>query len=320
MSGNSGNGGLAINAEIKSPAGLCTDKLNNLYISDADNSNVRMVSKAGIIITIAGNGTLGYSGDGGPATDAAFHSPGDVGIDSSGNIIVADILNNALRKVNVSTGIITTIAGTGIASYGGDGGPASSAKLNTPYGIFIDKSNNIYFSDCLNGAIRKIEGATGIITTVAGSGTQGYSGDGGPATDAKLAPDDVFLDKYGTMYIADYGNQRIRMVYNPKLSAPVNEKTIAEVKVFPNPTKNELTIEYYLPSEDAVIQIADVMDRLVITKNLKSQKQKEPFGKRTMTIDISSLSQGVYLYKVICPGIPLGQNGASISTGRILKE
>ena len=305
--GNTGDGGQATNAKITSPAGLYIDKQQNIYIADADNNNIRKVTPGGIISTIAGNGTLGYSGDGGPATDATFSSPTKAILDNYGNIIIADNYNHAIRKVDAATGIITTIAGNGTPGYSGNGGPAIHALLNNPYGVYIDQQNNIFFAEYGNGVIRKIDGSTAVITTVAGDGTWGFSGDGGPATDAELIPEDLTFDSYGTMYIADYQNNRIREVYNPKLSVSNTQMNHAAIQIYPNPAQDELTIEYQLANnEDATLQITDVTGRMIATKNLSGQKQKE-------VLDISGFAQGLYLYKVT-------RDNLLISTGKIVKE
>jgi len=246
------------------------------------------------------------TGDGGAATNAEFSTPGDLSVDSYGNVIICDGYNNAIRRVSSASGIITTIAGNGTAGYFGDGGLAVNAKVNNPYGVFIEKNNDIYFSDCNNGAIRKIDGSSGIISTVVGCGLRGFSGDGGPAMSATLRPDDVVIGDNGIMYIADYGNHRIRMVYNSQLGVPENFN-MSEVNIYPNPAQNELNIEYHFTNnEDATWQIADITGRVIVVKNLISGKQKE-------VMDIRSFSQGVYLYRVV-------QNNIPISTGRIIKE
>jgi Secretion system C-terminal sorting domain/NHL repeat len=314
-SGNGGDGGSATNAQLSVPVGLCLDNLNNIYIGDYSNNKIRKVDAlTGVITTIAGVGTtgytggfLGYSGDGGQATNAVFSGVENVFVDNTGNLFICDQWNHAVRKVSATTGIITTIAGNGTSGYSGDNGPATSAKLNQPGGVFVDKENNIFIAEYGNGTVRKIDGNSGVITTVAGTGITGFAGDGGPATNALLRCADVFLDTFGTMYIADYENNRIRMVCNPKLSSPQEVIPSLPVNIYPNPTKNELTIEYNLPAkEDATIQITDITGRLVITKNLSSNHQKEIIG-------IGGLSPGVYLYRVV-------QGGNTIAAGRVVKE
>ncbi|MGO0063287.1 cadherin-like beta sandwich domain-containing protein [Brevibacillus fluminis] len=171
----------------------------------------RVYAASGDISTYAGTGTAGYSGDNGPATSAQLNTPTRVAVDSSGNLYIAVRANNAIRKIDTS-GKITTVAGTGAAGYGGDGGPATSAQLNFPDGVEVDKDGNIYIADSFNHRVRKVD-TTGKITTVAGTGTAGYGGDGGPATEAQLKdPTGVAVDNDGNLYIADYENHRIRKV------------------------------------------------------------------------------------------------------------
>jgi hypothetical protein len=211
--GFSGDGGPATDAELSKPGNITLDKQGNLYIADVFNQRVRMVNKStGIITTIAGNGNDGYSGDGGPATAASFFYPASVALDSAGNVYIADELNNVIREVNMSTGIITTVAGSGNSGYSGDGGPALNASMNTPADVAFDSAWNMYIADGSN-AIRKVNAVTGIITTVAGNGTEGYGGDGGPATAAGIdGPVGIALDGYGDLFIADIDNSRIREV------------------------------------------------------------------------------------------------------------
>ena len=163
------------------------------------------------INTVAGNGTAGYSGNYGPATAAELSNPSGAAYDHSGNLYISDCDNHTIRKVSTS-GVITTIAGTGVAGYNGDGIPATTAQLNRPIKIYIDASDNIYFGDLNNHRIRKINTA-GIISTVAGNGISGYSGDGVPAIATSLSyPSGVAFDTSGNMYVADYYNFRVRKV------------------------------------------------------------------------------------------------------------
>jgi hypothetical protein len=210
----SGDGGPATSAGLVAPGEVIADSVGNLYITDYNGGRIRKVAAgSGIITTVAGNGTLGYSGDGGPATSAELHYPGGVGIDSAGNLYIADQYSDRVRKVSATTGIITTVAGNGTQGYSGDGGPATSAELYYPGTIAIDSANNLYFSDQFNNRIRKVDAGTGVITTLAGTGPAAYSGDGGAATSAKVnGPLGISLDSAGNLYIADFGNNRIRKV------------------------------------------------------------------------------------------------------------
>jgi trimeric autotransporter adhesin len=212
--GYKGDGGLATSAGLYYPQGVAVDASGNIYIADTVNRRIRLVTKStGIITTVAGDGTIEYKGDGGLATSAGLYFPYGVAVDASGNIYIADYYNHRIRLVTKSTGIITTVAGDGIAGYTGDGGLATSAGLNYPQGVAVDASGNIYIVDTSNSRIRLVTKSTGIITTVAGDGTIVYKGDGGLATSAGLySPFGVAVDASGNIYIADTVNSRIRLV------------------------------------------------------------------------------------------------------------
>jgi YD repeat-containing protein len=210
-SGYSGDGALATEAQLYYPNGIAVDAAGNIFIADYYNSRIRKVDASGIITTMAGTGYGGYSGDGGLATEAQLGHPYDVAVDAAGNIFIADYYNSRIRKVD-TRGIITTVAGNGYGSYSGDGGLATKARLSYLHDVAVDAAGNIFIADYGNNRIRKVD-ASGIITTVAGTGTSGYSGDGGPATEARLNyPDGIAVDAAGNIFIADYGNNRIREV------------------------------------------------------------------------------------------------------------
>ena len=272
----SGDGGPASSATLCIPGYLHVDARGNIYINDAGNGRVRMITKSsGIITTVAGNGGIGYSGDGRLATDSSIYKGFGIAVDIPGNIYICDTLENSVRKVTKSTGIISTIAGTGSINNGGfagDGGLATLAKLNLPHAVAVDASGNVFFTDTLNNRVRMVSVTTGIITTVVGGGTLpltiggpgvprtlvdldqtrgisldaagnmflarfhsglilkvtkssglvtivagiysgGFSGDGGPATSAKIgSPTDVVVDTFGNIHITDPDNIRIRTV------------------------------------------------------------------------------------------------------------
>ena len=204
-----GDGGPAIQAQLDAPTGVAVDGAGNLYIADCDNSRIRKVDSIGTITTIAGGG--GFGEDGGPATQARLNLPNGVAVDSAGNLYIADTNNDRIRKVD-SAGTITTIAGTGEQGFGGDGGPATQARLNYPYGVAVDGAGNLYIADRYNNRIRRVD-STGTITTIAGTEKRGFSGDGGPAIQAPLfLPTGVAVDGAGNLYIADQYNHRIRKV------------------------------------------------------------------------------------------------------------
>jgi len=209
--GYSGDGGVATNANLYLPNGVAVDSMGNLFIADTDNHRIRKVETNGVITTVAGTGTAGYSGDGGAATGAKLHYPSGVTVDGLGNLFIADTVNYRVRRVEAN-GIITTVAGTGTAGYSGDGGASTNAKLYLPWSSAVDGAGNLFIADYGNNCVREV-GTNGIITTVAGTGTAGYSGDGGSAANAKLFdPEGVSLDSIGNLFVADYGNNRVREV------------------------------------------------------------------------------------------------------------
>jgi uncharacterized protein (TIGR03437 family) len=192
------------------PLAVAVDTSGNFYVTD-DEPLVLEITKAGVTSTVAGDSQTGYSGDNGPATSAMIDNPTGVAVDTAGNVYFTDYTNNKIRKVTISTGVITTIAGNGSAMYSGDKGPALNAGLD-PYDIAVDIPGNLYVADRLNDRVRKI-GLDGNITTVAGSGLPGYTGDGGPAMAAELAlPSGVAVDSAGNLYIGDYANSVVRRV------------------------------------------------------------------------------------------------------------
>jgi len=208
--GFSGDGGLATSASLSWASGVATDSSGNVYIGDYNNYRLRVVNAAGTISTIAGSGT-GSFGNGGPATSAGVNWPTGVALDSSGNLYVAETAGMMIRKVTPG-GTISTAAGAGTAGYTGDGGAATAAQLKNPQGVAVDSSGNLYLADTSNNVIRKVT-AAGTISTVAGTGAAGFSGDGGAATGARLnQPGSVAVDSAGNLYIADSVNYRIRKV------------------------------------------------------------------------------------------------------------
>jgi uncharacterized protein (TIGR03437 family) len=216
--GFSGDGGPATSASLNNPSGVALDASGDLYIADAYNNRIRKVSADGVIITVAGTGQYGFSGDGGPATAAQLWNPTGVAVDASGNLFIADGYNNRIRKVSTN-GVIATVAGNGPSAFSGDGGLATAASLflqdtgNRAGGsVAVDSAGNLFIADIGNNRIRKVT-TTGVITTVAGNGTANFSGDGGPAVSASLSlPAAVVVDASDNLFIADSGNYRVREV------------------------------------------------------------------------------------------------------------
>jgi sugar lactone lactonase YvrE len=210
--GAGGDGGPAKSASLNSPEDIALDPAGNLFIVDSGNNRVRRVdATTGIITTVAGRAD-GFNGDGGPATSASLSSPGGIAVDEAGNLFIADTGNSRVRRVDAATGIITTVAGNGKFSFGGDGGRATSASLNSPEDVAVDAAGNLFIVDTFNSRIRRVD-TNGNITTVAGNGRSGPLGDGGPAINASLIlPDGIVVDRMGNLFVVDTENNRVRRV------------------------------------------------------------------------------------------------------------
>jgi murein DD-endopeptidase MepM/ murein hydrolase activator NlpD len=209
----SGDGGLAINAGLRQPWGVAKDEIGNLYVSDIIDNRIRKIDTAGLISTFAGNGSVGFGGDGGAATSAMFHEPAGLSVDGAGNLYVADNVNCRIRRVD-SSGIITTSAGTGLCRFGGDGGSAKVADLNYPVSVAIDWDGSQLIVDSNNHRIRRID-PNDLISTVAGNGVKGFNGDDGLAIETSLnTPIGVAVDFYGRILIADQENNRVRRAFS----------------------------------------------------------------------------------------------------------
>src|SRR6266513_2910767 len=218
-----GNGGPAKNASRDMsvdnvPNEIAVDRNGDIFFVDKFNNQIRRVDvSTGAITTFAGSGTGGYSsggysGDGGPATSASLNLPGEIAFDTNGNLFIADSQNGRIRRVDASTGMITTVAGNGGFTFSGDGGPATAAALNHPGGVAVDTNGNLFITDLYNHRVRRVDASTGIITTFAGNGESGFSGDGGLATNAGMAPAGVAIDSSGNLVIADANSRRIRRI------------------------------------------------------------------------------------------------------------
>src|SRR5438093_1205978 len=198
---------VSINVELNHPQGIAVDSAGNLLIANTYNLRILKVSSDGIITTVAGNGTYGFSGDGGPAISARLSGPYGVAVDSAGNLFITD--SPRIRKIS-SSGIITTVAGDGGYGYSGDGGPAINARLYASAGVAVDRAGNVFFADGYNNRIRKVS-SDGIVSTVAGNGSPGYSGDGGQAINAQLTlPGGADVEGAGNVYFADPTNPALR--------------------------------------------------------------------------------------------------------------
>jgi sugar lactone lactonase YvrE len=210
-SGFSGDGGPALSAQFSLPYGIAIDASGNILISDLNNGRIRKVDPSGTITTVAGSATRGFAGDGGPATSAQIVSPFRVAVDEAGNLLIADGSNHRVRKVTTD-GIIRTAAGNGVAGFSGDGGAATNSQLNLPYGVALDAGGNLLIAELNNNRVRTVS-ASGVINTLAGTGTAGNAGDGGPAARAQLRnPSDVLIDGSGNIFIADSNNNKVRKI------------------------------------------------------------------------------------------------------------
>jgi uncharacterized protein (TIGR03437 family) len=218
-SGYGFDGSAPLATALRGPRGICTDRTGNLYIADTSNHRVLRAPLNGVVQTVAGNGSAGDSGDGGPAAVAQLNQPFACAVDSYGNVFIADTFNHVIRRVSFA-GVISTVAGS-TAGMSGDEGPATAASLNQPMGVAVDDAGNIYIADTGNNRIRQVT-PDGVIHTIAGHGAAGFAGDGSGAAEALLnGPAGLFLDGAGALYFADSGNNRIRRLI-PQAGAPPN--------------------------------------------------------------------------------------------------
>ncbi len=216
LSPTQADGGPAVDAALDQPSAIALDAAGNLYIAETGANRIRKVNLAsGIITTVAGNGTAGYSGDHGAAIAAALNAPAGIEANAAGDLFIADTGNNVIRRVDAFSGTIVTIVGTGTAGYSGDHGDALQAELQAPQGIAVDTTARLYIADTGNNVVRTVDPVTNVITTIAGTGNTGFSGDGGPAGSANLNhPAAVTADAAGNVYVADTGNARVRKIYS----------------------------------------------------------------------------------------------------------
>jgi sugar lactone lactonase YvrE len=320
--GYSGDNGPDTAAQVNIVVGTAFDMAGNIYFTDSQNSAIRRINNAGVISTFsllgqlglgidgssnlysctvdgiyiitpsatyslfAGNGTMGYSGDNGPANMAQLGIPHGVAFDRKGNLYIADTYNYRIRKVD-SSGIITTVCGTGTAGYNGDNILAATAQIGGACGMVCDDYNNLYFADQSNGRVRKID-TNGIITTVAGNGVNGFSGDNNLATLAQLDhPSDVAI--YGNdLYIADGYNYRIRKIDNVTSVPPV-QTTAFETSVYPNPASKTLCVKTTGNVDELQIIITDLFGNELKNERLTPEQT---------SFDISAFPSGIYFVHV----------------------
>ncbi len=290
----SGDGGQATDAEFYAPVCIAQDNSNNIYIADCDNGRIRKINTAGIIMTVAGGGS---GGDSGQATNASLLLPNGIAIDYFGNIFIAESGHEVIRKVNTS-GIITTIAGIRFAGYSGDGGQATNAELYDPGSVALDSLGNLYISDCINQVIRKVN-TLGIINTVVGNGYKfwmnrtyngGYSGDGGQATNAELShPCGITLDRFDNIYVADDDNQIIRTVNN--VTGIAELKQFDRISVFPNPNNGNFVLSLVNSNEKYSLEIYNILGAKILAKDLPQRQN--------YNINLAGQPNGIYLYRVL---------------------
>lgn len=343
--GYSGDGGPAISAKMKRPLGIAVDSSGNLFIADNSDNRIRKVDTSGYISTVAcaacypeditvdndgnlfivdavghvvrkidttgqistvaGTGTSGYSGDNEPATMANLQSPQGIAIDSSGNLYIADTGNNVIRKVDTA-GLINTVAGTGAGGYSGDGDDATLAKLYAPKRVSVDSSGNLYISDYMNSRIRKVDTA-GQISTVAGSGAMGYSGDGELATSAQLfAPHAIAVDSNGIVYIADTNNNRIRKLGPASSNANLSDLSLSDVMLSPafaaDTTSYTASVENSRNSIDVMPTVSDSTAKVTVNDTLVAGLPVQIVlneGSNTITIVVTAQDGTTQTYKVI---------------------
>ncbi len=283
--GYSGDGGQATSAEFWAMQGIAFNSSGDLFVADDGNHKIRKITPAGIINTYAGVSTSGFSGDGGPALNAEFLALRGITVDNFGNVHVADLHNGRVRKIDSSSLIITTVAGNGIGFYASDSIQAINSGL-APWGIDFDKNNNLYIADWDNSRILKVDGA-GEIYTVAGNGIAGFSGDGGPAVNAKIDAEGITVDSCDNLFISDFANQRVRKItYSSCYSLGIKQTRSFVFTIHPNPANESITIT---GNNLQSIRIANTLGQVVHWQKASQEKT---------VVDVSDLSAGVYFVTV----------------------
>jgi trimeric autotransporter adhesin len=296
--GFTGDGGPAAAANFHNPFYITVDKNRNLYIADTTNNLIRKIDPTGTISTVAGSGTAGYSGDGGPATAARLHWPTSVAADTLGNLYIMDSRNNAVRKVN-SSGIITSIAGNpsiGAVSWGytGDGGQATSAQLNYPIDLAVDKYGNVFIADINNDAIRMVT-ADGRIKTVAGCHVRGFNHDSNLATNTQFYAITAVKERNGILYISDSGNSRVRYMSLMKLGITETAFNDGNISLSPNPNGGNFVISGRTTGQHVTMSVMDYSGKAILADKVEINNGAY---KKQVNLD-KNLPPGMYFIKVI---------------------
>jgi len=277
-----------INASLGGPFNVVFDKIGNLYVSINGDSKVSKIEfSTGIISTVAGTGISGFSGDGDLAKNAQLSNPTGLALDNNGNLYISDTGNERIRKVDLTTNLITTIAGTGVNGFSGDGDLAINTQLANPLGLAVDKDNNLFVVDRGNNRVRKINTSTGIISTIAGKSEAGFSGDGDLARNALLSnPTGVAFNKKGDLFIVDRGNNRIRRITG--LTSNEDELELkANLLVYPNPSTDKITVELKNDLDLEEASLFNIRGKEVRVKMIDN------------SFNVSKLPRGVYVLRIV---------------------
>ncbi len=288
--GWSGDSGLATQAMLSSPNAIAISRSGDVFIADQNNHRIRKITHStGIITTVAGNGNAGFSGDNGLAINAELNYPAGIAVDTSNNLYIADQINNRIRKVTASTGIISTVAGSSNVGYAGDSMPATSAGLHWPVAVCLNSKGDIFIADYSNNLVEKVDISTGIIMKVAGNNISGYSGDGGLATLAELSPTGVTLDPLGNLYITDFNHSCVRKI---SWLTGINENKFgSSITLYPVPCEGAFTV--VLDNEKyETLDVIDMLGKTVFSLNLKDQ-----YPDKHIPISIDA-PNGIYLLQL----------------------
>ena len=293
IAGNSGDSGLAINAQINTPRGICIDSHNNIYFSDLQNNTIRKVNySTGIITNFAGTSIAGFGSDSILATESRLNQPYGICADKYDNIYVADVLNYKIRKIEQNSGIIYTVAGKSGNVFYGDSISALNTSLNQPIAIAVDSSMNLFISDATINKIRYVRNSTGLIYTLAGTGYSGYNGDGDFASLSNIYnPFGLCIDRDNNILFCDYGNNRIRKIeFQFPLSTESISKDIGSIKIYPNPTNNFVNIDFNKYLLDVRTELLDMTGRVL--------RQDDYTNASSIRFNLEGINSGIYFVSI----------------------